>query len=204
MTGRFGKRLSCDHGCSGTMARCPSSGSPASGTTSRRRAGLRASVAADGGAIAVYIALVMPVFIGAAGLAIDVANWYVTKRSMQTGADAAAYAAALDVARQGLDQAPDLTSVQAAADDAASRNGLITPVTLNMPPTSGLAVGDAQSIEIIATQAAPVHFTGMFLDTAPTIVARAVAKAVVADACVWSLHPSDPSAVNVARRSPTA
>jgi hypothetical protein len=117
---------------------------------------------------------------------------------MQTGADAAAYAAALDIASPGLDQAPDLTSVQAAADDAARRNGLATPVTINRPPTSGLAAGDSQSVEVIATQLAPLHFTGMFLDAAPPITTRAVAKAMVSDACVWAWRPSAQSALHVA------
>ena len=85
---------------------------------------LRSFVNADRGAIAVYVALVTPLLVGAAGLAVDVSGWYVTKRTMQNGADAAAFAAALDIAHQGLSQAPDLSSVQAAADDAASRNGL--------------------------------------------------------------------------------
>jgi Flp pilus assembly protein TadG len=161
-------------------------------------AGRRSLIRATEGGIAVYVALVLPMLVGAAGLAADVGNWYLTKRTMQTGADAAAYAGALEVARQGLDTAPDLGTVQSAADDAASRNGLVTPVTVNYPPATGLAAGDTAAIEIIATQAAPVHFTAMFLGDTPTIVARAVAKAVVADACIWALHPSAPSALHVA------
>jgi Flp pilus assembly protein TadG len=145
-----------------------------------------------------YVALVMPLFIGVAGLAVDVSGWYATKRVMQTGADAAAFAAALEVARQGLDRAPYLDAAQNAADDAAGRNGVTAPVTLNHPPTSGLLAGDTASIEVIVTQTAPMHFAGLFLGTAPTIVARAVAKAVVSDACIWSLDPSAQSAVHVA------
>jgi Flp pilus assembly protein TadG len=53
------------------------------------------------GAAAVYVALVLPVFVGAGALAVDVASWYSAKRTVQTGVDAAAYAAALDLARQG-------------------------------------------------------------------------------------------------------
>lgn len=156
-----------------------------------------ACLASERGAAAVYVALVLPALVGAGGLAVDVASWYVTKRTMQTGVDAAAYAAALDLGRQGLDQAPDLTSMQAVADDAAGRNGIVTAVTLNVPPLSGPATGDPQSVEVIATQPAPVYFTGLFLAAAPPITARAVAKAVVSDACVWSLHPSARGALTV-------
>lgn len=154
-------------------------------------------LADEAGGMMVYVALTLPVFIGAAGLAVDVAGWYMTKRTMQTGADAAAYAAALNLAGQGLVTAPDLGAIQAAADDAAARNGVVTPVIVNNPPTSGLAAGDPSSIEIIATQPAPVHFTALFLDAPPPMTARSVAKAVVADACVWALHPSAKGAFTV-------
>ena len=144
---------------------------------------------AEGGAAAVYVAIALPVFVGAGGLAVDVASWYSTKRTVQSGADAAAYAAALELARQGLDQAPDTTMMQAVADDAASRNGVATPVTVRVP-LSGPAAGDPQSVEVIVTQPAPVYFTSLFMGAPPPITARAVAKAVVSDACIWSLHPS--------------
>ena len=145
---------------------------------------------AEKGAAAIYVAIALPAFVGAGGLAVDVASWYSTKRTMQSGADAAAYAAALELARQGLDQAPNLTAMQAVANDAAGRNGVGVAVTLNVPPLSGPAAGDPQSVEVIVTEAAPVYFTGLFMGAAPDITTRAVAKAVVSDACIWSLHPS--------------
>jgi hypothetical protein len=149
------------------------------------------------GAAAIYVALVLPGFVGAGGLAVDVASWYSAKRTMQTGVDAAAYAAALDLARQGLDQAVDLASIQAVADDAAGRNGIMTAVTVNLPPLSGPAAGDPQSVEVIATQPSPMYFTGLFLAAAPPITTRAVAKAIVSDACVWALHPSAKGAMTI-------
>jgi Putative Flp pilus-assembly TadE/G-like len=152
---------------------------------------------AEKGAAAIYAALVLPVFVGAGGLAVDVASWYSTKRTMQSGADAAAYAAALELASQGLDQAPNLTAMQAVANDAASRNGVGVAVTLNVPPLSGPAAGDPQSVEVIVTEPAPVYFANLFLGEAPDITTRAVAKAVVADACVWALHPTAKGALTV-------
>jgi Putative Flp pilus-assembly TadE/G-like len=145
---------------------------------------------AENGAAAIYVAIVLPAFIGAGGLAVDVASWYTTKRTMQSGADAAAYAAALELAGQGLDQAPDLTAMHAVANDVAGRNGVGTAVTLNVPPLSGPAAGDPQSVEVIVTEPAPMYFTSLFLGAPPQITTRAVAKAVVSDACIWALHPS--------------
>src|ERR671910_2157235 len=152
---------------------------------------------AEKGAAAIYVALALPAFVGAGGLAVDVASWYSSKRTMQSGADAAAYAAALELARQGLDQAPNLTAMRAVANDAAGRNGVGVAVTLNVPPLSGPAAGDPQSVEVIVTEPAPVYFTSLFMGAAPSITTRAVAKAVVSDACIWSLHPSAKGALTV-------
>jgi hypothetical protein len=153
---------------------------------------------ARAGAVAVYVGLTIPLFVGAAGLAVDLTSWYRAKRNIQSAADAAAFAAALNLAQQGLDETPDLTAIQAAANDAAARNGVTAPVIVNSPPASGLAAGDPQSIEVIATDPAAMFFAGSFLGAAPQITARSVAKAVVADACIWSLHPSERGALTVA------
>ena len=109
---------------------------------------------AERGAVAVYVAIVLPAFVGAGGIAVDVASWYSTKRTMQSGVDAAAYAAPLELAQQGLDEAPDLTAMQAVANDAASRNGIGTMVTLNVPPLSGPAAGDPQPNDRVACNGA--------------------------------------------------
>ncbi|MGH6944636.1 MAG: hypothetical protein ACREH6_10505, partial [Geminicoccaceae bacterium] len=124
-------------------------------------------------------------------------SWYRAKRDIQSAADAAAYAAALNIARQGLGEAPDLAVVQAAANDVAERNGISDPVTVRTPPLSGVAMGDSQAVEVVATEPAPIYFTSLFLDSVPQITARAVAKAVVADACIWSLHPTAMGALTV-------
>jgi Putative Flp pilus-assembly TadE/G-like len=160
-------------------------------------AGLQSVFKAETGAVAVYVAVAIPLFVGGAGLAVDTTSWYRAKRNIQSGADAAAYAAALNLARQGLSHGIDLVALQAAADDAAGRNGMSDPVTVRTPPLSGIAAGDSQSVEVIVTEPAPLYFAAMFLDAAPQITARAVAKAVVADACVWALHPTAMGALTV-------
>ncbi len=158
---------------------------------------LRSVLKAETGAVAIYVAVAIPLFVGGAGLAVDATSWYRAKRNMQSGADAAAYAAAVNLARQGLSQAPDLTAVQSAADDAAGRNGVSDPVTIHTPPSSGMSMGDVQSVEVIVTEPAPIYFASLFLNSVPQITARAVAKAVVADACVWALHPTAMGALTV-------
>jgi Flp pilus assembly protein TadG len=128
---------------------------------------LLSALKAETGAVAVYVAVAIPLFVGGAGLAIDATSWYRAKRNMQSGVDAAAYAAAVNIARQGLSHAADLTAVQAADDDAAGRNGVTNPVMIHTPPTSGIAAGDSQSVEVIATEPAPIYFSSLFLDSVP-------------------------------------
>lgn len=151
----------------------------------------------DDGATTIYIALTLMVFVGSAGLAVDVASWYRMKRMMQTAVDAAAYAGALDLARQGLAATPDVSSILAAANDAAGRNGTTVSVTINHPPASGPHAGDLQSVEVVVSEPAPMFFAGAFLTTPPRVSARAVAKAVVADACVYALNPVEEGALTI-------
>jgi len=47
------------------------------------------------GATAIVAALMVTSFVGVSGLAVDVGDWFATKRAMQTAADAAAMGGAL-------------------------------------------------------------------------------------------------------------
>jgi uncharacterized membrane protein len=51
----------------------------------------------EGGSILVLAALGMTVLFGLAAVAIDVGNWYYTQRQLQSFADAAAMAGALEI-----------------------------------------------------------------------------------------------------------
>ena len=68
------------------------------------------------GGVLVYTALIAPVLLGFGGLSVDVAAWYAGKRVVQTAADAAAIAGALEARRSGA-------GLTAAAQSAAADNG---------------------------------------------------------------------------------
>ena len=70
------------------------------------------------GGVLIYTAIGMAVFLGTAGLAVDVGHWYATKRSVQSAADATALAGALEVARGTTDAT---MRIMAKADSA--KNG---------------------------------------------------------------------------------
>ena len=151
----------------------------------------------SGGGIATLAALSMPVMIGATGLAVDVGTWYHAKRTIQSAADAAAFAGALDLARQGLDGSATYAPIDAAARDAADRNGFAGTMTVNFPPVDGAFSGNDRTVEVVVRQPASVFFASLFMDEVPTVSARAVGMAIVADACVWALHPSQRAALSV-------
>lgn len=149
------------------------------------------------GGVAAMAGLTLPLMIGTTGLAIDVGTWFQVKRTIQSTADAAAFAGALDLARQGLDGAATAAPIADAADDAATRNSFGGAMAVNFPPTGGAFAGNPRAVEVVVSQPATTFFSALFLDGPPTVEARAVALAIVADACVWALHPTQRAALSV-------
>jgi hypothetical protein len=151
----------------------------------------------SGGNVAIIVGLGMPAIVGASGITMDVATWYHAKKEAQVAADSAAYAAALNRAEQGLSTIASKPPMEAQANDATGRNGYTGTVTVNYPPDSGVAVGDYRAVEVILTEPAPLYFAGIFWNGTPNIQARAVAMAVVSEACIWALDPSGRATMSV-------
>lgn len=77
---------------------------------------LKSFVASNSGSLAVVFAISMPFLVSMAGLGVDVGDWYLQKSHLQTAADAAAMAAALDIANQ-QSQTHATGAAQARADE---------------------------------------------------------------------------------------
>jgi len=73
------------------------------------------------GAVAVAVAILLPVLIGFAGIGIEVGLWFAVQRQNQSAADAAALSAALEYAAQ-IEQPGITTNPTAAATTAANCN----------------------------------------------------------------------------------
>ena len=111
---------------------------------------------------------------GLAGLAIDVGYWYMTSRSLQNAADAAAISGVLEIIRNNPD-----SIVSAARNDAARNGADPNDVGVNVPPVSGPNAGDASSVEVIIEQQRPLLFSRLVMDRmnqSVTIRVRAVAS----------------------------
>jgi Flp pilus assembly protein TadG len=111
---------------------------------------------------------------GFLGLSIDAGYMYWVKERMQTAADSAARAGALEA------MANRLGNITAAARLDASINGFThgqnaITVTVNNPPSSGYYAGHPQAVEAIIQQHVRTFFLGVLGLGASTVRARATA-----------------------------
>ena len=155
-----------------------------------------------GGAIAIMIALLLPMVIGMMGLTVDVGIWYAEKRGLQDAADAASLAGGGEIANGS-----GTAAIVAAALADANRNsfdGATDTITVNVPPVDGPSAGVLDSVEVIITRQMPLFFTTAFFkligasDQQFKATARAVVNLVPAgDFCILGLDPDESKAVEV-------
>ena len=144
----------------------------------------------SGGVIA-PVAIMLPILLGAAGLAVDVGAWYASKRGAQVAADAAARGGALEMKKGG-----STSDIVAAARYDAALNGFgddaDAVVTVSHPPESGGYAGHSSAVEVVV-QRSPQQFFSQFIFPASfTVEARAVASLSADDTCIWALEPDEP------------
>ncbi|HUZ74672.1 MAG TPA: pilus assembly protein TadG-related protein [Stellaceae bacterium] len=146
------------------------------------------------GGVAVLTAVSLTTLLGFAGLGTEATLWYVAKRNMQGATDAAAFTAAT-----AENAGQNSTAFAAAAKAITAQYGFTNGadnvvVTVNNPPQSGSYTTNSSAIEVIVQQRQTMLFSGLFMSTAPTISARAVAVATPTtsgsgggDGCVLAL-----------------
>ncbi|HYH21427.1 MAG TPA: pilus assembly protein TadG-related protein [Azospirillum sp.] len=146
----------------------------------------------ESGAVLVIIALAMTAILGLLSVTVEVGTWYAERRSLQTAADAAAVAGALEIARGTPGR------MASAAEAEAARNGSGGDrVAVNNPPLSGALAGRSDAVEAIVTRVQPRLFSAVMQDGPVTITARAVALTRdVGEACVLALDGGAAEAVS--------
>lgn len=155
-----------------------------------------------GGAMAIMMALLIPMVIGMMGLTVDVGIWYVEKRGLQNIADAAALAGGSELANGASD-----ADVRTAATADANRNDLVAAtdfLDINIPPESGPNAGNDSSVEVILTRQMPLFFTTAFFKligqstTQFNATARAVVNTSFVDEfCILGLDDTASKAVEI-------
>ncbi len=165
------------------------------GTAEKLRAKTFRFCRESSGGVMIYVAVMLPILLGIASLAVDVGLWYAHKRVVQSAADAAALGGALEIRRKG-----DLSTLQLAATEYAAENGYNgseDSIDINSPPISGTLAGVADAVEVIVERPAPSFLSALVHEGQTTIAARAVASAGTAEACIWALNPTASGAVTV-------
>ena len=143
------------------------------------------------------VAFSLPILIGFIGIATDVGALFKDKRTMQTAADAAAIAGALDLNSAGSGSLVNLGNVVLAARAASAANGFTDAlngvhVTVNDPPTwpASNYVGTAGTpngyVEVTITKTEPTIFLALFGYPSVTVLARAVATNTGPGVCVFA------------------
>ncbi len=142
---------------------------------------------------AIMFALTLPVIVGAAGLGVETGFWYFKKRELQTAADVAAFAGAVEKRGGGTSAEIDAVSLSEAVE-----HGYVTgegTIDVNDPPLSGTHQ-NAQSVEVLLTMPADRFFSGFFAQTEVTLHARGVASFNDGgQACILALAPEAMGAV---------
>jgi hypothetical protein len=132
------------------------------------------------GVVAVLVALSLIMLVGFAAVAVDGGLLLHREREVQSVADAAALAAADDLflnyrLNQGVDKTGTAAkaAVRVAADNGFDKSN--STVTVNIPPLTGLFVGQPGYAEVIITYNQPRGFSGIFGTESIPVAARAVA-----------------------------
>ena len=141
-------------------------------------------------------ALVFSVLLSFVALAVDTGHLYWIKSKMQTAADAAAIAAALELS------SGDAGMLEAARADAAL-NGFTdglngASVTTHHPPESGAFRGNPAAVEALVAQRVGTFFLGFAGLSSIPVSARAVGSPGSGGNCIYALDPSAAGALTLA------
>ncbi len=140
------------------------------------------------GQTVVITALCMTILLGFTAMAVDVGMMFRARRSLQSAADAAAVAAAIEMGYHGT------ANIVTVAQGAAAQNGVTnaTQVAVHNPVTDGYHTGSGY-VEVVITQPNPAIFMGVFGRSSMNVMARAVGGDPASAACMYILdnNPAD-------------
>jgi Flp pilus assembly protein TadG len=143
----------------------------------------------ESGQMLVMLAVCLSTLLAFMGLAVDVGLLFHARRQVQTAADAAASAAALDYQYNGL-----LSSAQSAGLAAASANGLkdtslggTATVDISKQPASNYGAAGTNFLQAIVSEPNPTFFMKLLSFGSINVAAKAVAAIAVTKGCVWAL-----------------
>lgn len=131
---------------------------------------------AERGQILVMAALLIIVFLGLVGLAVDAGFHFVERRQLQNAADTATMAAAYELSYGGNDAAATVAALENAAANGYDNDGTTNTVVVNIPPLSGDYADEVTGVEVIITNLdVDTFFIQVLVPSTTQIVGRGVA-----------------------------
>ena len=144
------------------------------------------------GAVAILMAIMLPVILGISALAIDLGIWFREQSRLQIAADAAAMGAAR-LLSSGTATSSQYAAAALLEAQAVSSNlwlgSLATPVTVSVTSSSQLTV--------TLNSTASLYLTAILSIPPPKLVARATAGLVPPPSCVLTLNPNAAPGIQV-------
>ena len=151
---------------------------------------------AEGGAIAIQMALMFLAIIGFVSLGTEVGVVYFIYRQMQSAADAAVLGAVIAQAKgEPSNYANEALSIAATAGFVNGQNG--TVVSVVSPPTTGSHAGQTGAIEVIISQPQTLMLASLINANPLTISVHADAAASGYGACMLALKTSGNSTFSI-------
>jgi len=143
------------------------------------------------GNIAVLTALMLPVVVGGAGLGVETGYWYYTQLKLQQAADAAVYAAALEL-HEG-----NTSEMLSSATAAATLNGYTTSTdTISEVTPSATYPSNVRTVDVSMTRSVTRGFSAIFNNAPIVLHVKATAKFDPSqNACLLALAKSAANSV---------
>jgi Flp pilus assembly protein TadG len=146
------------------------------------------------GAVAIMLAVALPVVIGAAGLGVDYGIWQRDAIRLQLAADAAAMGAGRLLAAKTATAAQFQAAAMAEADAVTGESWV---GTLSQTPTITVA-SNWSTVSVTLTSTTQTYFTSLLGISAPALSASATSGVAVSNtACVLALNGSASDAISV-------
>lgn len=148
------------------------------------------------GAVAIVLALLLPILIAGLAFGAEVGFWELQHRKLQNAADTAAYAAATQL-RSGV---TDSSQLKPFAKSVAEVSGYIAGdpgITVSTPPASGAYAGNASAVQVTLLHSIPRRFSKIYNSTPVEFTVQSTALVEQGrPACLLALSRTAPKAVN--------
>lgn len=146
----------------------------------------------ESGQMLVMLAVCLSTLLAFMGFAVDVGLLFHARRQVQTAADAAASAAALDYQYNASTSTANSAGLAAASANGLTDTSLGGTATVRITPSVGLYGAPTTTIflQAVVSEPNPTYFMKLLSFGTITVAARAVAAIAVTKGCVWTLGTS--------------